>query len=283
MKIKEIILGSALVASTLTFTQTASASENLLCNDCTTVQMRHAAIAAGSGTKHVVDLRNGVAKKYEVLIENEFGFQMKTAAPLQPDAYIVSNAVAASEALQQVESQSDVDILIPEYIAPSAYHLSGNSRLQNNTIDWLNDNLPFEQSVMAYTFHAINIFPAIAPINVELTITFSDGSEMDLRVRHETANITGDHSFLFEVAGAKDSDNNSVPLTADQFAGISEFNGGESNSNVAGFQRAASNHGIVVRIPPGISSGSGSGWVATIVCSKTNGETTCTKRYVRTQ
>lgn len=286
MKIKEIFLGAILVATPLSYTNSVSASQNLLCDDCTTVQMRNMAISAGAGTRQVIDFRNGVTKKYEVLIENEFGFQMKTAAPLQPDANIAYHVAAASQALQEMEEAAEGPVLIPEHIAPSAYDLSGNSRLQNDTIDWLNANMPVEQHRDNFWGHVIAAIPISHPdLKLEITIRFSDDSTLDLQIKNDTANITNGYEFawLFEVKRAKDSDNNSIPLTLDQFSGIAEFNGGESSSNAAGFQRAAANHGVVIRIPPGIPSGSGSGWVATIVCSKTNGETTCTKRYVKTQ
>ena len=263
---------------------TSYANTNLVCVDCNSIEMRNKAISNGNGPVHVFDYTTGVVKRYEVIIENEFGFQMATAAPLVASASIVNTVDTISRAYIEILLFNNDTVDIPSYIASSAYDLSGHVQVQNNVIDFINQNMSLRQKAVAFTGNLLELVPNAPDLKIQMKFKFDDDSEIDVELDSDTVNYNpGDPSFLFKVESAKDSDNNPIPLNGSDFDGRSDFPEGDNNSNVGGFERAASNNSVVINIPPGGVSSGGSGWIVTITCSKTNGVTTCTKRYVRSK
>jgi hypothetical protein len=277
MKLFSILVMLSTLASVFSFN--ANASSNALCNGCSSVQMKNKALTSSAGTKHILDLDTGVVRKYEVVIEREYGFEMRFAAEITPDPVVVSKFKIAKEAHDGIQDVKHN----PNLIYPgSPYDLSGNSQAQNNFEDFIANDIGLFDLGFTYFYTILDLIPAAPDIDIILTIKFEEGGTADVVVTGMNTGIT-ESGIDVAVISAKDSENNDIPFSKSQFNGVTNL---EKEENKEGFSRAANNHGVSIQLPSGsFASGSspsgGSGSITAVTCSTTNGEMSCSTTYIR--
>lgn len=287
MTIKSIGL-IALLSLTSLFTNPVTAAENLLCDQCTSAEMRQKAISNGGGEVHVIDPVNGIIKKYYVSFEPGFnGNEIILAAPMVPDPYKVMLVEEAYEALTQAKIMNH-PITVPSHIATSAWGLTGSTVTLNATISFLNRSTTFGQRMAMFVNNTLSLVPVLPEMPITVRLQFDDLSYVDLRQGEYIDN--GDYEYEAIRAREWGSHANDIPLEEEGLVGDSdgengpkfEFIDADDNPNLATFTSTGSHDRVFIRIPPGIASATyGSGWIATVTCTTAGGITKCTTRYIR--
>lgn len=271
-----------LLSLSATFSSYSSASGDIVsCIGCSSNEMKQRAIQNGNGPVHVVDTINGIAKKYVVTIESEFGFAMKFAAPVTPDPYILNTTRLAADALTAAKHFAQTSpLIVPAYVAQSAYNLSNDSRVQRNVIDYINNNSAAVDKFLSHMQYTFVLLPLTPNIDLKLDVRFTDGSKVRLSTVGTSVNEHGVLDMEYEVESATDSDNNTIPLTKDQINNVnSTFPNPSASQNLSGLASAAGNHNVTITIPAGIHVSNGES-VKAISCSNVNGDIRCVAEYI---
>lgn len=281
----------ALLSLASIFTKSVTAAENLLCDNCTSTEMRTMAISNGNGPVHIIDPLNGIIKKYYISHESsyDFGPGAVFATPMIPDPHKAMLVEEAYEALTYAKGIILThDIIVPTFIANSAWELTGSNVTQNAVVHFLNNSTTFGLKMAIFANNTLSMIPAFPTVPITVRVRFNDLSYVDLK---QGDYIDSGH-FEYEGVRAREwgSHGNDIPLEEEGLVGDSdeetgpkfEFIDADDNPNLATFTSTGSHDRVFIRIPPGIPSASyGSGWIATVTCSKANGVTKCTTRYIR--
>jgi hypothetical protein len=278
-----ILTFCTLIALPLSFSSQAETYQTS-CNECTqSYQFKNTAESLVlnkihrrfNGDIYVFNYKEGIAKKYNVSAE----YLDIQGGPLHIFALEKSlstsqqfNFSIASDAYNEI-TNSIQDIILPEYVADSAYDLVGASYVENDISDYLATNQTFKDKVNAFISVAAKITGHLpSDISIVLKMSFKDGSWANFKIFG--LDKGGNMSLSFQ--NGRDKDNNTITNNPSHYksGAFRFFKGGQSAVN--NFIAAASRAGVT--ITNGNSKGSsgrkmsctGSAVKGTLVCKVIN-------------
>lgn len=269
----------SLIALILSFSSQAETYQTS-CNECTqSYQFRNTAESLVLNKIHrgfnsdvyVFNYKEGIAKKYNLSAEyvdvpggplHLLAMEKNLSSSQQFNFSIASNAY--NEITNSIQ-----DIILPEYIADSAYDLVGASYVENDISDYLAKNQTFKDKVDVFISVAAKITGNLpSDINIVFKMSFKDGSWANFKI----SGLDKDGNMSLSFQDGRDKDNNTITNNPSHYrSGSFRFNqGGQSAIN--NFIDAASRAGVT--ITNGNSGGSsklkmsctGSAVEGTLVC-----------------
>lgn len=256
------------LAFALFMTSFSLADSGYFCNGCSLSEMQLKARGKGQYNGeivYIIDVRNNITRAYQTQIwsEPDSNRIIKRAVLVDGNPTILSKINDFIVEMQRADQENPIVPVNVEPVIPfmgttmNAYHIVAYSSARNTLSEWLSSNQVdnYLNQVTANLMSVLN-----TPIIIVVTVNFPDGSEAVFTYSNGTLG-----KYEYRPGSAQDSDNNSIPETANQASGRYNFSGGNGNYN------AMTSHFNLLGLTV---SSTGSGSVATS-CSVSDGKVTC--------
>tara|TARA_Y100001968_G_scaffold332436_1_gene390601 strand:- start:1187 stop:2035 length:849 start_codon:yes stop_codon:yes gene_type:complete len=243
-----------------------------MCSKCSTYSMRMKAESKAEFAikkVHVYNDNTGQLSAYWVEMDVENGGPISWVA--SPDSIVVARANAAKEAADSVPEPT-----LPASISDDAWEFARNSALQNDAIDWMNDNVDWETASFARVKTLADLFRGdVQP--TDFVLHLQSGGKIIFSATRLIVD-DGDVGIRLVFSSAIDKDGNRVAISQEDLNRIFRLSGGQDGTtdamaNVATFVFGAA--GVTFDFTP--SSGESSSFSCSIVVEGNQRRLHCVK------
>lgn len=280
---KKILLFTFISTILILFFGSAKAADGVFeCHNCSSYQYKQKAFTIippnayyGNYDVYVVDVPNGVLKRYLVGLESDPAFPggtFKFAVEQSPESYYLNSFNDLYNSYNTLKGLTTAEKTF-EYPTGSAYDLrgGGNGAFERAISSYIWDTSGYYFAIQMYTASALNILGKVTNIRWNVYVKFPDGTEVQMMVTGIGEN--GEVVFEYAPDTAVDADNNNIP--DNQTAFNTHAGTYTTDDSINEFLRYAASMGIPIS---GSSSGSGT---YVVECSHSQGKTTCVLKKIR--
>ena len=257
------------------FPATAGAAhEYAVCDDCSEVQYREAAVAHMPADPdrpryevYVADIPNGNLRRFRVTVANEPGLYLKYAKELAPAETELANFAAFLAARAEIlRALGVLDFTVeipPGHFVGSAYDLWGSNRNQLLVREFINSELSILETAFSNLFAFGSFLLDRSASKLFIKVQFPDGSLafFELQGKHE------DLVWEYLQSKSTDQDGNIIPDRLSDFAG---YSGLFNTLSVQDFLLRATLYGI-----PIVDQSDGGDHIAVVCVHAANGDYSC--------
>lgn len=178
----------------------------------------------------VMDSYDGIAEKFRVT--NIISFE-----PGVPDSVYVTSVAFTTEEnnvlsqalpeLQSIHQDGQYPTVIGPHVAPSAWDLVGDLRVQAQVTEYASFNMPLSERVGQTFSLLLVVFQTILDADFYLNVSFSDGTSGRLKLTGINGYFTCDPTcpeLEYEVLSLEDNNGEEIPLTKERAEALKQYN-----------------------------------------------------------